>query len=234
MEVVILAGGQGTRLAPHTTDLPKALVPVCGKPVVEILLHRLKLAGVIKAYLAVSHRADQLRTALGDGRRLGLELSYSEEPMPLSTVGPITLIPSLPDYFLVANADILTDLDFAMLYDHHRRSNCKLTVATYQRTEKIDYGVIEADRDGRVTTFSEKPDYHFSVSMGIYVFSKAALEFVPQGRPFGFDDLMHTLLEKHEPINTVRHHGFWLDIGRVDDYERANSRDADPVRRLFE
>ncbi|MBI5266140.1 MAG: NTP transferase domain-containing protein [candidate division Zixibacteria bacterium] len=234
MEAVILAGGQGTRLAPYTTELPKALVPVCGKPVVEVLLHRLKLAGVTKAYLAVGHRADQLRTALGDGRRLGLELSYSEEPMPLSTVGPITLLPSLPEYFFVANADILTDLDFAMLYDHHRRSDCELTVATYQRTEKIDYGVIEADHNGRVTKFSEKPDYHFSVSTGIYVFSKAVLEFVPHGQPFGFDDLMRTMLEKHQPVNTVQHHGFWLDIGRIDDYERANSGDAESVRRLCE
>jgi NDP-sugar pyrophosphorylase family protein len=234
LEAVILAGGQGTRLAPYTADLPKALVPVCGKPVVEILLHRLKLAGVTKAYLAVNHRADQIRTVLGDGQRFGLNISYSEEPTPLSTVGPITLIPSLPEYFLVVNADILTDLDFKTIFEKHRQSGCNLTVAIYQRTERIDYGVLEVGSDRRVTGFSEKPDYHFSVSMGVYVFSKAALEFVPHGEPFGFDDLMRILLEKHQPINTVMHHGFWLDIGRVDDYERANSQDVESIRRLFE
>jgi len=233
MEAVILAGGQGTRLVPYTADLPKALVPVCGKPVVEILLHRLKLAGVTKAHLAVNHRADQIRTVLGDGHRLGLNISYSEEPMPLSTVGPITLIPSLPEHFLVANADILTDLDFRMLTERHRQSGCNLTVAIYKRTEKIDYGVLDVGSDSRVTGFSEKPDYHFSVSMGVYVFSGAVLEFVPHGKPFGFDDLMRTLTEKHQPINTVLHSGFWLDIGRVDDYQRANSQDIESVRRLL-
>ena len=234
MEAVILAGGQGTRLVPYTADLPKALVPVCGKPVVEILLHRLKLSGVTKAYLAVNHRADQIRTVLGDGQRLGLNISYSEEPTPLSTVGPITLIPSLPEHFLVANADILTDLDFRMLTERHRQSGCNLTVAIYKRTEKIDYGVLDVGSDSRVTGFSEKPDYHFSVSMGVYVFSGAVLEFVPHGKPFGFDDLMRTLIEKRQPINTLLHRGFWLDIGRVDDYQRANSRDIQSVRDLLQ
>lgn len=233
MEAVILAGGQGTRLAPYTTDLPKALVPVGGKPVIEILLHRLKLYGVTKAHLAVNHRADQIRNAIGDGRRLGLDIVYSEEPEPLSTVGPITLMPSLPEHFLVANADILTDLDFMRLFDCHRKSGCQLTVATFRRTEQIDYGVVEAGTDDRVRTFAEKPPYHFLVSMGIYVFSRSLLDLVPHGKRFGFDDLMRLLLDKNVPINTMPHQGFWLDIGRIDDYERANSGNLTSVKRLI-
>lgn len=232
MEAVILAGGQGTRLAPYTNDLPKALVPVCGHPVIEILLHRLKLAGVAKVHIAVSHLAHQIRSILGNGERLGLQIVYSEEPEPLSTVGPLTLIPSLPDEFLVANADVLTDLDLKLLYAKHRESHCKLTVATYRRTERIDYGVLHTDSDGHVTMFSEKPEYHFSVSMGVYVFSHSLLDYVPRGAHFGFDDLMLTLLKKNEPINTCPYDGFWLDIGRPDDYERANTSDSDTVIRL--
>ena len=233
MEAVILAGGQGTRLLPYTSDLPKALVPVCGRPVIEFLLHRLKVAGVTKVHLAVNHLADKMKAALGDGSRFGLSILYSEEPEPLSTVGPLTLIPSLPETFLVANGDILTDLDIAALFQCHLRSACKLTVATYRRTDRIDYGVLQTGPDNRVTTFSEKPDYHFLVSMGIYVFSRSALDFVPPKTRFGFDDLMFTLLENGEPINTMRHEGFWLDIGRAEDYLRANNQDAAAILRLL-
>jgi len=233
MEAVILAGGQGTRLAPYTNGVPKALVSVCGRPVIEILLHRLKLAGVTKVHIAVSHLAYQIKSVLGDGERFGLQIVYSEESEPLSTVGPLTLIPSLPDEFLVANADVLTDLDLKLLYARHRESHCKLTVATYHRTERMDYGVLQAAGDGRVTAFSEKPEYRFSVSMGVYVFSRSVLEYVPRGARFGFDDLMLTLLKKNEPINTCPYEGFWLDIGRPDDYERANTTDSDSIRQLF-
>jgi NDP-sugar pyrophosphorylase family protein len=234
MEAVILAGGQGTRLLPYTTDLPKALVPVGGKPVIEILLSRLKLGGVTKVHLAVNHLSEKIMTALGDGSRLGLTISYSHESEPLSTVGPLTLIPSLPETFLVANADILTDLDIKSLVKSHHESGCKLTVATFKRTDQMEYGVLQTGHGNRVTGFTEKPSYDFLVSMGIYVFSRSVLKYVPAKTRFGFDDLMKTLLTQKEPINTLLHDGFWLDIGRAEDYLRANAQDADAVKRLFE
>lgn len=234
MEAVVLAGGQGTRLLPYTADLPKALVPIGGRPVIEILLLRLKKYGVTKVHLAVNHLADQIESALGDGTRLGLEIAYSHEPEPLSTVGPITLIDNLPDTFVVANADVLTDLDIQMLVQAHKGSGCKLTVATSVRSERLEYGVFEVDAENRVTSFVEKPGYEFRVSMGVYVFSRSALEFVPSRSCFGFDDLVHALLGKSEPINTVLHEGFWLDIGRAEDYLRANAQDIDQIRRLID
>ena len=233
MEAVILAGGQGTRLQPYTSGLPKALVPVCGRPVIEYLLHRLKVAGVTKVHLAVNHFADKMKAALGDGSRFGLSISYSVEPEPLSTVGPLTLITSLPETFIVANADILTDLDIAELIKSHLQSGCKLTVATYQRVDCVEYGVLQTGPDNRVTNFTEKPSYQFQVSMGIYVFSRSTLDFVPPKTSFGFDDLMFTLLKKNEPINSMRHEGFWLDIGGAEDYLRANNEDAESIKRLL-
>lgn len=233
MEAVILAGGQGTRLLPYTSDLPKALVPVGGKPVIEILLGQLKRGGITKVHLAVNHLSEQITAALGDGSRFGLAISYSHESEPLSTVGPLTLIPSLPETFLVANGDVLTDLDVHALVKSHHDSGCKLTVATFKRTDQMEYGVLQTGRDNRVTGFTEKPSYDFLVSMGIYVFSRSVLKFVPAKTRFGFDDLMKTLLDQKEPINALLHDGFWLDIGRAEDYLRANNQDTEIIQRLL-
>ncbi len=233
MEAVILAGGKGTRLYPYTAEIPKPLVPVGEKPIIEILLKQMKKYGVTKAHLAVNHLAHLIIAALGDGRHLGMELKYSHEPTPLSTVAPVKLIKELPEHFIVANGDILTDLDFRKLFDFHLTHPAKLTVATHQRTVKIDYGVLELHEDKRtVRNFREKPCYHFTVSMGIYVFSRSLLEVIPPDTPFGFDELMLELLKRKEPINIFPYEGYWLDIGRPEDYERAN-RDIDKIKELI-
>lgn len=221
MEAVVLAGGQGTRLLPHTSDLPKALVPVAGQPVVKILLGRLKSSGINKIRMAVNHRAEQIISALGDGSEMGLNIEYSVENKPLSTVGPLKLLSDLPEQFIVVNADIITDLDFQKLYDFHLENDANLTVATYRRTEVVDYGVLECDVDGRVSTFQEKPSYHFSVSMGIYVFSRSLLAQIPEGEKYGFDNLMKDLLSRGENVATYSYDGYWMDVGRPSDYEQA-------------
>ncbi len=229
MQAVILAGGKGTRLEPYTTEIPKPLVPLAGKPIVEILLTRMKKHGVDEVFICVSHLAHLIAAVLDDGSRLGLKIKYSLEDAPLSTVAPLKLLDGLDDNFIVANGDILTDLDFAQLYHHHVDSHAALTVATHRRLNKIDYGVLETDGAGRVTGFKEKPVYDFTVSMGIYVFSKRILDLVPDNKPFGFDDLMYLLLERKEPISAYSYDGYWMDIGRPDDYDQAKedvSRDG--------
>ncbi|MBU0982652.1 MAG: NTP transferase domain-containing protein [candidate division Zixibacteria bacterium] len=221
MEAVILAGGQGRRLLPHTAEIPKPLVPVGDRPIVEILLGQLKKAGVTRVHMAVNHLADMIESALGDGSRLGLEIRYSHEPAPLSTVAPLKLIPDLPDNFLVINGDILTDLDVGRLYDLHTSKGVALTVATHARSETIDYGVITTGPDNVVRGFAEKPHYDFVVSMGVYVFARRLLTVVPEAVPYGFDDLMAELLKNGEPVLTCPYDGYWLDVGRPADYEQA-------------
>lgn len=221
MQAVILAGGKGTRLEPFTTEIPKPLVPLAGKPIIEILLTCLKKHGVDEAFICVNHLAHLIAAVLDDGTRLGLKIKYSLEDTPLSTVAPLKLLDGLDDNFIVANGDILTDLDFARLYKHHTDSKAALTVATHRRLNQIDYGVLETDGEGHVTGFREKPVYDFTVSMGIYVFSRRVLDLVPDKKPFGFDGLMYMLLEKKEPISTYPYDGYWMDIGRPDDYEQA-------------
>lgn len=232
MEAVILAGGKGSRLKPFTENMPKALVPVGQKPIIEILLGQLKKAGVTRVHIAVGHLSHLVMAVLGDGSDMGLDIRYSMEEQPLSTVGPLKLIRDLPETFLVLNGDILTDMDIAALYEHHIRGNAKLTVAAHRRTEKIDYGVIDVSDNGHVTGFREKPGYDFTVSMGIYVFSRSVLDYVPSGEKFGFDDLMLRLLDKKEPVAAYLYDGYWLDIGRPDDYEIAN-HDIDRIEGLI-
>ncbi len=222
IQAVILAGGQGTRLQPYTAEVPKPLVRIGERPIIEILLHTLRRHEITRIRLAVNHLAHLITSALGDGSALGMELAYSHEDRPLSTVGPLTLIPDLPEHFLVLNGDILTDLDYRRLYTHHVENGAMVTVATCQREHRIDYGVMEVGATGLVTGFAEKPSQQYTVSAGVYVFSREVLRFVPRGEAFGFDQLMLRLLECGEPIVTYPFDGYWLDIGRVEDYLKAN------------
>jgi NDP-sugar pyrophosphorylase family protein len=221
MQAVILAGGMGTRLLPLTEEIPKPLVPIGGTPIIELLLKRLKRCGVEKAHLAVGHRAGQIRELLGKGDSNGLEIAYSEESVPLSTVAPIKRIADLPEDFLVTNGDVLTDLDFGDLYEAHSQNDARITVATCRRTNCVDYGVFEVDSQGLATDFTEKPSQSLLVSMGVYVFSRTVLELIPDGRAFGFDDLIYLMLSRGEPIATYPFDGYWLDIGRLEDYRQA-------------
>lgn len=224
MRAVILAGGKGTRLRPYTTTIPKPLVPLGDRSILDILLHRLAKCGCERATLTVGHMAELIMAYFGDGAKWGVPLDYSIEDQPLSTIGPLKLIDDLPEHFLVMNGDLLTDLDFADLYETHVESGALGTVAVFEREVKIDFGVLGYD-DGsrRLTRFTEKPTERFSVSMGIYAFSREILDLVPKGRPFGFDDLMLASLEGGLDVRVYPYDGYWLDIGRPDDYDRANA-----------
>ncbi|MCX6284549.1 MAG: sugar phosphate nucleotidyltransferase [Bacteroidetes bacterium] len=223
MKAVILAGGKGTRLKPYTTVIPKPLVPVGEKAIIDILIARLVKCGVDEVTICLNHFAEIIMAYLGNGSKFGLKINYSLEEEPLGTVAPIKLIENLPDDFLVMNGDLLTDLDFRELYSKHTVQKALLTVSTYHRTTKIDFGVLELDKDdNKVTGFREKPEYSFNVSMGVYAMNRKVLEYVPKNKPFGFDNLMLSLLEKQIPVNVFPYSGYWLDIGRPDDYEKAN------------
>lgn len=223
MKAVILAGGKGTRLKPYTTVIPKPLVPVGEKAILEILITQLKKEGVDEVFICLNHFAEIIMAFFGDGSRFGLKINYSLEDEPLGTVAPIKLIKGLPENFLVMNGDLLTDLPFHELFEYHINGKALLTVSTFTRKNKIDFGVIDVDPVSLFATgFREKPEYTFDVSMGVYAMNRDVLEFVPPGTHFGFDNLMLTLLEKMRPAKIFPYGGYWLDIGRPDDYEKAN------------
>jgi NDP-sugar pyrophosphorylase family protein len=223
MHAVILAGGKGVRLRPYTTTLPKPLMPIGDHhAILEIVLDQLAGNGFTTVTLAINHLGPLIRAFVGDGARWGLNVDYVEEDRPLSTVGPLFgLKDSLPEEFLVMNGDILTDLDFADLLHQHSLSGTGLTVAIAERTHKIEFGVLDVT-DSRIVGFREKPDLRYQVSMGVYAMSRRTLAPYPAGLSFGFDQLVLDLLEDGRHPATYPFSGFWLDIGRPEDYDEAN------------
>lgn len=224
---IILAGGQGTRLKPYTTLFPKALVPLEEMPVLELVLRQLKHHGFTEITLAVGHLSELIEAFFGNGSKLGLHITYAREDQPLGTAGPLKAMTDLPENFLVMNADIVSDINFRALFDFHCQQAPNqppnlATIAVYRRTSKIDFGVLEFDSQShRIHNFIEKPMLEHSVSMGIYVFNRAVRDYIPENTFFGFDSLMKTLIQQEKAIQAYPFNSYWLDIGRVDDYETA-------------
>lgn len=221
MHAVILAGGTGTRLRPYTTVLPKPLMPVGDMPILEIVLRQLKWRGFNRVTLAVSYLAELIEAFCGDGSRFGLQIRYSREDKVLSTAGPLRLIPDLDETFLVMNGDILTTLDYGALIRHHREQQAAATIAAHRRDVRIDFGVVESDADNRLLRYIEKPEYHYRVSMGVNILEPRALKHIGDGETLGMPDLMLRLKEAGEKVAIFESPCVWLDIGRLEDYERA-------------
>ena len=218
---IILAGGRGTRLKPYTISLPKPLVPIGETPILEIIIDKLKAYGFFHITITVNHFADLIKAFCGDGSKWGVKIDYSEETIPLSTMGPLTLINDLPENFLVMNGDVLTDLDLAGFYNQHIQRGSNFTIAAHRRMDKVEYGVLHQNENSELIGFEEKPINDYLVSMGVYMMNRKNLEFIPSNTFFGFDHLMKALIsEKILPwLHEFR--GYWLDIGRPDDYEKA-------------
>ncbi|MFD4138494.1 MULTISPECIES: NDP-sugar synthase [unclassified Streptomyces] len=224
MHAVILAGGKGVRLRPYTTALPKPLVPIGDQhAILEIVLRQLAAAGFTSCTLAIGHLGHIIRAYVGNGSRWGLRVGYSTEDSPLGTMGPLlTMMDRLPESFLVMNGDVLTDLDYGDVVKQHRASGAPLTVATYARKVSIDFGVLTTE-SGKVVGFAEKPSMDYRVSMGVYGLSRDTLAGYTPGLPLGFDELVLDLLKAQNPPHAYEFDGYWLDIGRPDDYDRANA-----------
>jgi NDP-mannose synthase len=218
---VILAGGRGTRLRPYTVVLPKPLMPIGEFPILEVIVRQLARAGFDHVTMAVNQQAELIKAFFQDGAKWGMRIDYSLEDKPLGTMGPLRLIGDLPAQFLVMNGDVLTDLDFARLYDDHAASGAIFTISSSAREEIIDYGVLETDANARLTGFREKPRSRYEVSMGVYMLSARVLDYIPPDRLYGFDHLMLDLIAAKERVIVRRFDGYWLDIGRPDDYARA-------------
>lgn len=220
--VVIQAGGEGTRLRPYTTVLPKPLMPVADLPIVEILIRQLVQHGFTRMTISLGHLAGLIMAVVGDGSAWGAEIDYTREERPLGTIGPVAQVEGLNEPFLVMNGDLLTDFNYQGFMEQHRASGAQLSVGVYEKAVPISLGVFELDGAGRVVEFREKPTLSFPCSMGIYAFDPELLQLIPPGRHFGFDDLMAACLEQDITVRAQVHDGLWLDIGRPEDYEVAS------------
>lgn len=218
---IILAGGRGTRLKPYTTVLPKPLMPIGDYPILEVIIRQLAYYGFKHITLAVNHQADIIKAFFNNGSRWGIHIDYSIEHKPLSTMAPLSLISDLPDNFLVMNGDILTDLNFDEFFKYHIRSKNIFTISSYERSQKLEYGVLQKNDMNQLIGFKEKPIEKIEVSMGIYMINKKVLNYIPNDKTYGFDDLMLDLIKDNCFAAIKRYDGYWLDIGKQDDYLQA-------------
>ena len=190
-------------------------------PILEIIIRQLHKYGFTHITITVNHMAEIIKAFFGDGSKWDVKIDYTYEDKPLSTMGPLTLIHDLPNSFLVLNGDVLTDLNFNEFFNEHVSGNKDFTIASYIRKDKIDYGVLKINKLNELIDFEEKPSYEFLVSMGIYMVNKKIIDYIPKNTFFGFDHLMNLLITKSEFPRIYKYNGYWLDIGRPDDYEKA-------------
>jgi NDP-sugar pyrophosphorylase family protein len=234
MQAVIMAGGRGSRLHPYSALLPKPLMPLGDKPVLEILLHQLRAAGVTDVILAVNHLRHLLEAFFGDGSRFGVTITYSVEDTPLGTAGPLgLLLDRLGEDFFLANGDLLTTLDMAAMLADHRASRADATIGAYRRDLQSAFGVLQVDSAMRLTGYLEKPVQSQLVSMGLYVLRRDAVRrFLAPGRPLDMPALVLAMQAAGELVLCHRQDCFWLDIGRPEDFAEAQAlMERDP--RMF-
>lgn len=196
-------------------------MPIGDMPILEVLLHQIKRAGVDEVILSVGHMASLLRAFFQEGEHIGTHIRYSYENTPLGTAGPLALVEGLDDTFMVMNGDVLTTLDFRDLVKFHHQSQALVTIAMYNREVKIDLGVLQLNGGHEVVGYIEKPTYGFQVSMGVYVFEPAVLKYIPPEQYFDFPTLILRLIDAGERVVGYPFGGYWQDLGRPDDYEQA-------------
>ncbi len=223
---VVLAGGRGTRLAPYTSVLPKPLMPIGDRSILELVLGQLATCGITNVTLCVGYLSHLIEAVLSNRADDGVQVTYVQEEKALGTAAPLRLVPGLESAFIVMNGDVLTALDYGTLLRYHRRSRNMLTIATHERPIQVNYGVLHLGSNGRrnrVEAYLEKPEMMSTVSMGIYVLEPDALSYIPKDGRFDFPELVQALLDSGERVGAYRYKGLWFDIGRREDYEQAVS-----------
>ena len=221
MQAVLMAGGEGARLRPFTHVLPKPLVPIGEISILERVLQQLSHCNFDNVIISVGYKAEIIMAVLGNGSRFNMDIRYHLENKPLGTIGALASIEGLENDFLVMNGDICTNLNFRRFYETHIAQAAEATVGIYARQERIELGVLELDSQKKhIITFQEKPIYNFLVSMGVNAFNKAIVGIIPKDQYFGFDTLMQKMLKDGVKIHSYLFSGYWVDIGRPDDYDR--------------
>lgn len=224
MKAVILAGGKGTRLLPYTTVFPKPLIPLGQKPILDIIIQQLSYYGFQDIILSVGYLAELIQAYVqnGCGRRFpDVTIEYIKEHDPTGTAGSLGFISGLDDTFLVMNGDVLTTMDYKAFVEYHKTHGGILTIGMHKKRVKIDLGVMETDPDGIVRGYLEKPEKTYLVSMGIYSYEPEVLKYIERGRYLDFPDLVLRLLDKGERVVGYPSDAYWLDIGRHEDYAKA-------------
>ena len=224
MKAVILAGGKGTRLGIISSVIPKPLLPVGTKPILEIIIERLRDHGFTDIILNTGYKAEIIEAYFRDGNGLNVNITYYQEDKPMGTAAPVKLVEHLlgDQPFITMNGDLLTDMDFRAMYQMHLDKSAELTVAVTSYSYKVPYGVINM-QDNVIKSIDEKPELKFLINAGIYVVSPSALDIIPQNTFFNMTDLIQTLIDQNRKVETYYIDGEWQDIGTIEAYEKANA-----------
>ncbi len=219
---VIMAGGKGTRLRPFTENLPKPMVPVAGRPILERIVLHLIGHGIRHFFIAVNFMADAIERHFADGSEFGCRIEYLREAEPLGTGGALSLLPAgIDNPLLVLNGDQITNVDVSALLESHRTSGCRATMCVGPYQVQVPFGTV-AERDGRLVGLEEKPDIRLLINRGVYVLDSSALKHVPKDRAFPVTGVFEELLAQEQPVNVFYSEESWLDVGRPEDLRRAN------------
>lgn len=232
LEALVMAGGRGSRLDPLTAFLPKPLVPVADRPVMEHVVDLLARQGVRRLVVSVGYLAPLVQAYFGDGERFGVQIRYIVETRPLGTAGAIALLEDWQDGLLVINADILCDLDLAAMRAWHVRAGAAATVATVEQLSRLPTAAIDTDADGRVLRYREKPEVRHQVAIGCYVLDASVRAQFRPDEPLDMPDLMQRLIDEGQSVAAYRHDGRWIDVGQPADLQRAQAFLASAERRL--
>jgi dTDP-glucose pyrophosphorylase len=228
VSAVVMAGGYGTRLRPLTNEIPKPMLPLGDKPVVEHTINSLHKNGIRQVYMATHYKAEAFSNHFGDGRAFGVQIDYIQEDKPLGTAGVLAALPQGDDLLLVINGDIITDLSYGAMLRFHRESEAEMTVGVRQYEFSVPYGVVEMEGTS-IRGLQEKPTHHFFVNAGVYLLERSAAQHVPPGCSFDMPQLIESLLSLGKKVIGFPISEYWLDIGRMSDYEKARS-DAEAGR----
>lgn len=221
---VIMAGGEGRRLRPLTEAVPKPMLPVGNQSILERIITQLVAHGFRRIFLAINYLGFKIEEYCGDGRRFGCRIDYLRESRPLGTAGPLSLLPEHPEHaVLVANGDLVTELNFSALMDYHTQQKHAATLCVREFAYQVPYGVVQVNGQ-QVISIEEKPLRRFLINAGIYVIEPEALALVPQGAEFNMPDLLETLKARGEAVGAFPIREYWLDIGRLEDYQLANEQ----------
>ncbi len=221
VDAVIMAGGRGERLKPLTDSIPKPLLEVGGKPIIEINIDRLRSFGVDDFFISVKYLGEKIQQRFGDGAEKHISINYITEDEPLGTIGAISKINNFShDYVLVTNSDILTNIDYEDFFLSFLRSGADLSVVTIPYEVSVPYAVLETS-NGHVLSFKEKPTYTYYSNGGIYLMKRSIAEAIPKGIFYNATDAMEELIKQGKKVHSYPLHGYWLDIGRIEDYNKA-------------
>ncbi len=222
MYIVYLCGGEGARLRPLTYTVPKPMLPIGSKPVLEISIQRARKQGFKDVILLVNYKAEIIQSYFGDGSSLDVDIQYFSESEPRGTAGPLTSIREIvDDSFIVINADILTEMDFRKLLKFHRINNIDLAVALKEIDIPVPFGIVSLDEKDRIRDIQEKPQLDLLINSGIYSMSPEIIEMIPNDGMYSMTQLIMDSMHQNKRVSGYRFNDYWKDIGRIDDYLSA-------------